>query len=99
MLYNNTKALEENSISLLKMRKQHDQESPDDLKESLKELLLYENTMLSDVTLNRLVRRITNYIEDASIDRIHADEILLLTLSQIGMDDLVDEYKTLINGK
>jgi hypothetical protein len=94
MLNESLKRIEDNSVSLLNMRiKKEAVNLKTDIKEVLVELFGYERTMLSDPTLNRLVRHIANYIKDTDINRQNADDILLMTLRQLGMEKLIEAYK------
>lgn len=87
------KIIEQNCIDLLRMRGKIKSPTKEDIKELLNEIFNYERTVLSDITVNRLIRHIMNYIKDGDMNRRNADEILVLALNQLGMSNLVDEYK------
>lgn len=90
------KRVEENAISMLRMRRP----KPVDLKEEigsyLREVFLANHTMLAKPTMDRLTRFLVNLALSSDIGRINADEVLLVTFSNLGMGDLVNEYKHII---
>lgn len=92
MFTEHIKTIEDNAISMLHMIPRRE-ESMENVSDFLKEVFESQNTALSDPLLKRLTRFVMNEIRSAGITRQNADAVILTVVSNIGMKELVQEYK------